>query len=104
MKIACELHGFHEIKRCFDPGALHPDCTKAGDAGIGSVVHHMGQALALAIELNRTLVVAPDVGYPYTDTERCSLIPIAGPEGKPKPARGFTHCSAVLQHVLATLR
>ena len=46
-------------------------CTCAGDAGIGSVVHHMGQALALAIETNRTLVVAPDVSYPYTDTQRC---------------------------------
>lgn len=44
------------------------------DAGIGSVVHHMGQALALAIETDRVLVVAPDIGYAYTDTDRYSFV------------------------------
>ena len=51
---------------------LQSNLSHAGNAGIGSAVHHMGQALALAIETNRTLVVAPDVGYPYTDTDRYS--------------------------------
>ena len=58
-------------KRAINPLGTLLSCTHAGNAGIGSVVHHMGQALALAIETNRTLVVAPDSGYPYTDTDRC---------------------------------
>ena len=52
-------------------------CTALGlfihgpaNAGIGSLVHHMGQALALAIESNRTLVVAPDPTFIYTEAER----------------------------------
>ena len=52
-------------------------CTALGllmhgpaNAGIGSFVHHMGQALALAIESNRTLVVAPDPTFIYTEAER----------------------------------
>lgn len=37
--------------------------------GIGSVVHHMGAALALAIDTNRTLVVAPITPWgPYLYT------------------------------------
>ena len=32
------------------------DCAHAG---IGAVGHHMGQALSLAIQLNRTMVLAP---------------------------------------------
>ena len=43
------------------------------------MVHHMGQALALAIETNRTLVMAPDVGYPYTEPQRCSASLQDGP-------------------------
>ncbi len=42
----------------------------AAGVGIGSVVHHMGQALALAMEANRTLVVALDPTYIYTEAER----------------------------------
>ena len=47
-----------------------PSMQGAADAGIGSLVHHMGQALALAIETNRTLVVAPDPTYIYIGAER----------------------------------
>ena len=39
--------------------------------GIGSTIHVMGQALSLAMRLNRVLMVAKDPEHPYYDPVYC---------------------------------
>jgi hypothetical protein len=73
-----QLPGTLEAQRFIWAHQHPPDCRAArfllyrGHAsGIGSALHHMGQALALALQLGRVLVVAPDRGYPYYDAGKC---------------------------------
>lgn len=40
--------------------------------GIGSNVHLMGQSLAIAMALDRVLLVAEDINHPYYDAEYCT--------------------------------
>ncbi|BDA43791.1 hypothetical protein COCOBI_04-8080 [Coccomyxa sp. Obi] len=74
------LYGTAKVQR-FIWAHQHPsDCSTAKyllytpiASGIGSILHQMGQALALAIEMQRVLVIAYTPQFPYYSAARCGV-------------------------------
>ncbi|BDA47771.1 hypothetical protein COCOBI_11-0280 [Coccomyxa sp. Obi] len=78
--LGSHLYGTAKVQR-FIWAHQHPsDCSTAKfllytpiASGIGSIFHQMGQALALAIEMDRVLVIAYTPQFPYYSAARCGV-------------------------------